>query len=56
MTPAAVVLLSFTFSVPSLLKIYVFAHGFKKGGVHLLSRALLLGIIRYVICPISIRY
>ena len=28
MTPAAAVLLSFAFSVPSLLKLYVFAHGF----------------------------
>ena len=48
-TPAAAVLLSLAFSLPSRLKIYVFVHGFtfQKGGVHLLDSVLLLGIIRY---------
>ena len=47
--PAAVILLSFAFSMPSLLKIYGFAHGFtsQKEGVHLLGSVLLLGNIRY---------
>ena len=49
-TPATAVLLSFAFSVHSLLKIYVFAHGFtsQKGGVSLLGSVLLLGSIQYL--------
>ena len=42
-------MLSFAFSMPSRLKIYVFVHGFpfQKVAVPLLGSVLLLGIIRY---------
>ena len=49
MASVAAVQPSFSFSVPSLLKIYVFARGFtsQKGSAHVLRNALLLGTIRY---------
>ena len=52
MALATAVLLSFAFSVLSLLKINVSL--LKKGGVRLLGSVLLLGIIRYVLTTDSI--
>ena len=48
MTPATAVPLSFAFSVPSLLKVYVCAWFHFSKRERLLGSVLLLGIIRYV--------